>query len=98
MFLAHGWTWIFSLNTNRSNVTNIFGTRMDTDSFFEHESLESHECFWHTDEHRFFLNTNRSNITLSFLGTRMDTDLPCGWNNPMVRMEKICEIREIRVL
>ncbi len=40
MFLAHGWTRIFSLNTNRSNVTNIFGTRTDTDFFFEHESLE----------------------------------------------------------
>ena len=55
MFLAHGWTRIFSLNTNRSNVTNIFGTRMDTDFFFEHESLECHEYFWHTDGHGFFL-------------------------------------------
>ena len=25
---------------------------MDTDSFFEHESLEYHEYFWHTDTHR----------------------------------------------
>ena len=44
MFLAHGWTRILSLNTNSSNVTNIFGTRMDTD-FFEHESLE-YRMFW----------------------------------------------------
>ena len=73
MFLAHGWTRIFSLNTNRSNKANV-------------------------------------------LGSQMDTDLPCGWNNPMVRRKKIrlirairvqknkwsggkiCEIREIRVL
>ena len=69
MFLAHGWTRIFSLNTNRSNVTNIFGTRMDTDGhgfyradvIFEHESHEFHEYF------------------LAHGYSRMNTDLPCGW-------------------
>ena len=54
MFLAHGWTRIFSLNTNRSNKANV-------------------------------------------LGSQMDTDLPCGWNNPMVRRKKIRLIRAIRV-
>ena len=65
MFLAHGWTRIFSLNTNRSNITNVFVTRII--------------------------------IFVSHRYSQMDTDLPCGWNNPMVRRKKIRLIRAIRV-
>ena len=65
---GHGWTRItvrmLFLNTNRTNFTNIFGTRMDTD---EHGFTVRMVAFWtrisnifgHTDTHSKFAENIR---------------------------------------
>ena len=96
LFLAHG--WIFSLNTNRSNSTNVFGIRMDF--FFEHEFLECHECFWHTDGHGFY-HAEDYILTSGFrrIVSRMERLLPFGqWVFDKSRVQRKIHPLSIRVL
>ena len=61
--------------TRIARITNVFGTRMDTDFFFEHESLEWKANIFGTrmDEHGFTMRM----ITLFILPqmAQMNTDL-----------------------